>query len=83
MTVDFTKIDFNSRDSVLSTAETFENLGVAAYNGAGHCWKSREYLLFAGKIVSVEARHATAIRYLIGMKRNGDNATGGFQRRRR
>jgi Ferritin-like domain len=31
--VDFTKIDFNSRDSVLKTAMTFEDLGVAAYNG--------------------------------------------------
>jgi hypothetical protein len=66
--VDFTKIDFNSRDSVLKTAMTFEDLGVAAYNGAGQLLKKEEYLLLAGKIVSVEARHATAIRYLIGMK---------------
>lgn len=77
LSVDFTKIDFNSRDSVLSTAQTFENLGVAAYNGAGQLLEKPEYLLLAGKIVSVEARHATAIRYLIGMKRNGDNATVG------
>jgi hypothetical protein len=70
--VDFTKIDFNSRDSVLSTAETFENLGVAAYNGAGQLLEKGEYLLLAGKIVSVEARHAAAIRYLIGMKGSGD-----------
>lgn len=66
--VDFTKIDFNSRDSVLTTARTFEDLGVAAYNGAGQLLEKGEYLLLAGKIVSVEARHATAIRYLIGMK---------------
>jgi len=66
--VDFTKIDFNSRDSVLTTAKTFEDLGVAAYNGAGQLLEKGEYLLLAGKIVSVEARHATAIRYLIGMK---------------
>ena len=66
--VDFTKIDFNSRDSVLATARTFEDLGVAAYNGAGQLLEKGEYLLLAGKIVSVEARHATAIRYLIGMK---------------
>jgi hypothetical protein len=65
---DFTKIDFNSRDSVLTTAKTFEDLGVAAYNGAGQLLDKGEYLLLAGKIVSVEARHATAIRYLIGMK---------------
>jgi Ferritin-like domain len=74
--VDFTKIDFNSRESVLTTAKTFEDLGVAAYNGAGQLLKSEEYLLLAGKIVSVEARHATAIRYLIGMKGNA-NANAG------
>ena len=43
------------------------------------CWKKAEYLLIAGKIVSVEARHATALRYLIGMKgsanANAGNAT--------
>lgn len=72
--VDFSKIDFNSRDSVLSTAETFENLGVAAYNGAGQFLEKGEYLLLAGKIVSVEARHAAAIRHLIGMK-NANSAT--------
>lgn len=65
--VDFTKIDFGSKDSVLSTARTFEDLGVAAYNGAGQLLEKGEYLLLAGKIVSVEARHASAIRRLIGM----------------
>jgi hypothetical protein len=74
--VDFSKIDFNSRDSVLTTAKTFEDLGVAAYNGAGQLLEKGEYLLLAGKIVSVEARHATAIRYLIGMKGNA-NANAG------
>jgi len=76
--VDFSKIDFNSRDSVLTTAKTFEDLGVAAYNGAGQLLQKGEYLLIAGKIVSVEARHATAIRYLIGMNRNANaNANAG------
>jgi hypothetical protein len=76
--VDFSKIDFNSRDSVLTTARTFEDLGVAAYNGAGQLLEKAEYLLIAGKIVSVEARHATALRYLIGMKGNaGANANAG------
>lgn len=64
--VDFTKIDFNKSESVLGTARTFEDLGVAAYNGAGQLLKKGEYLLLAGKIVSVEARHAAAIRDLIG-----------------
>ena len=63
--VDFSKIDFSSRDSVLGTAKAFEDLGVAAYNGAGQLLKSVDYLTLAGKIVSVEARHAAAIRNII------------------
>jgi len=63
--VDFSAIDFNNRDSVLNAAKTFEDLGVAAYNGAGQFIESSDYLLIAGKIVSVEARHAAAIRDLI------------------
>ncbi len=47
--------------SILKTAETFEDLGVAAYNGAGK-YLTAGNLLLAGKIVSVEARHAAAIR---------------------
>lgn len=63
--VNFTAINFGSRDSVLGTAKAFEDLGVAAYNGAGKLLQSAEYLLLAGKIVSVEARHAALIRDLI------------------
>lgn len=63
--VNFTAIDFGSRDSVLTTARTFEDLGVAAYNGAGQLLKNVDFLLLAGKIVSVEARHAATIRDLI------------------
>ena len=59
---DFSSIDFTSRESVLGAAKTFEDLGVAAYNGAGQLLKSKDLLLIAGKIVSVEARHAAAIR---------------------
>jgi hypothetical protein len=51
-----------SRASILATAEAFEDLGVAAYNGAGKQLKDANNLLVAGKIVSVEARHAAAIR---------------------
>jgi len=65
LSVDFTAVDFTSRDSVLQTARTFEDLGVAAYNGAGQLLESADYLLVAGKIVSVEARHAAAIRDLL------------------
>ncbi|MGI8640879.1 MAG: ferritin-like domain-containing protein [Pyrinomonadaceae bacterium] len=63
--VNFTAINFNSRDSVLGTAKTFEDLGVSAYNGAGQLLKNVDFLLLAGKIVSVEARHAAIIRDLI------------------
>lgn len=63
--VDFSAIDFSNRTSVLGAAKTFEDLGVAAYNGAGQYLESADLLLVAGKIVSVEARHAAAIRDLI------------------
>jgi hypothetical protein len=62
---DFSAIDFNSRSSVLGAAMAFEDLGVAAYNGAGPLISSAAYLTLAGKIVSVEARHAALIRDLI------------------
>lgn len=63
--VDFSTIKFNSRESVLGTAKAFEDLGVSAYNGAGELLKSADNLLLAGKIVSVEARHAATLRDLI------------------
>lgn len=63
--VNFTTINFASRASVLNTARTFEDLGVSAYNGGGQYIKKPDYLVLAGKIVSVEARHAAIIRTLI------------------
>ncbi|MGC4039037.1 MAG: ferritin-like domain-containing protein [Chitinophagaceae bacterium] len=63
--VDFSTINFGSRDSVLGTAKAFEDLGVSAYNGAGKLIANGDYLTIAGKIVSVEARHAAFIRDLI------------------
>lgn len=62
LTFDFSSVNFADRSSVLATAKTFEDLGVAAYNGAGQLLVSADLLLIAGKIVSVEARHAAAIR---------------------
>ena len=63
LTTSYPGVDFASRTSVLATAKTFEDTGVAAYNGAGRYLVSRTDLLtIAGKIVSVEARHASAIR---------------------
>lgn len=65
LTPDFSAINFADRASVLGTAKTFEDLGVSAYNGAGKLITNGDYLTLAGKIVSVEARHAALIRDLI------------------
>lgn len=62
---DFGAVNFNDRASVLGTAKTFEDLGVAAYNGAGKYLTNPAFLVIAGKIVSVEARHAALIRDLV------------------
>jgi hypothetical protein len=66
--VDFSSVDFSSRASVLGTAKVFEDLGVSAYNGAAQFLSNLDYLVVAGKIVSVEARHAAAIRDLLNPK---------------
>jgi len=63
--VNFSMIDFSKRSDVLTIAQAFEDLGVSAYNGAGQFISKVEYLGLAGKIVSVEARHAAVIRDLI------------------
>jgi hypothetical protein len=65
LTVDFSSINFASRASVLAQAKAFEDTGVMAYDGAGYLLQSATYLTLAGKIVSVEARHAALIRDLI------------------
>ncbi len=67
---DFSGVDFSSRASVLGTSKVLEDTGVAAYNGAGQLISVADaagiaYLTLAGKIVSVEARHASAIRDLL------------------
>lgn len=63
------KFDFPYSDTAgfLALAQTFEDTGVSAYNGAAPQIKSREVLEAAGSIVQVEARHAAAIRL-----QNGD-----------
>lgn len=67
--VDFSTINFSDRNSVLTTAKAFEDLGVTAYNGAGQLISTTgngpTYLGLAGKIVSVEARHAALIADLL------------------
>jgi len=57
---------FSSQDTFLELAQTFEDLGVGAYNGAGPLIESVEVLAAAGSIVQVEGRHAGVIRLLRG-----------------
>lgn len=73
LTPDFSAVNFSSRDSVLATAKAFEDLGVSAYNGAGKLITNGAYLTIAGKIVSVEARHAAYIRDIISNGTFADN----------
>lgn len=63
--VDFSSVDFSSRASVLTTAATFEDLGVSAYNGAARYLHNPAYLAAAGRIVSVEGRHAAILHDLL------------------
>jgi len=65
LTPNFSSISFSDRSQVLAAAKAFEDLGVSAYNGAGRFITNADYLTLAGKIVSVEARHAALIRDLI------------------
>lgn len=65
LTPNFSAVDFSDRSSVLATAQALEDTGVSAYNGAGQLIEDTGYLVQAGKIVSVEARHASAIRSII------------------
>ncbi len=54
--------DYSGKSGFLKLAQTFEDTGVSAYNGAGPMLKSKEVLAAAGGIVQVEARHAAAVR---------------------
>lgn len=54
----FEAVNFSDRTSVLTNALKIEDLVVSGYNGAGKLFVNANYLLVAGKIVSVEARHA-------------------------
>ena len=78
--VDFEDIDFTNRRDVLEAAQSFEDTGVGAYNGAGRFLESADFLLIAGKIVSVEARHASVISGLLRTNSiAGTRITGGDQ----
>jgi len=63
---------FGSESAFLELAQTFEDTGVMAYNGAGPLLESKAVLNNAGQIAQVEGRHAGAIRML-----RGQNVTDG------
>jgi rubrerythrin len=54
--------EYNDTAGFLELAQTFEDTGVSAYNGAAPMIKAKPVLEAAGSIVQVEARHAAAIR---------------------
>jgi hypothetical protein len=60
--------DFGVTDaaSFLKTAAVLENVGVAAYDGAGQFIENADLLTAAGSIVAVEARHAAYFNLLQG-----------------
>ncbi len=57
---------FQDEDSYLELAQTFEDTGVSAYNGAAPMIQSEEVLAAAGSIVQIEGRHAALIRFTRG-----------------
>jgi rubrerythrin len=57
---------FGSRAAYLKLANTLEDTGVSAYNGAAGGIDSADVLAAAGGIVQVEARHAAMIRLVRG-----------------
>lgn len=65
---DFSGINFTDRNSVFDAAQQFEDVGIAAYNGTGPLIEDVEMLKVAGKLVSIESRHATLARYMLQPK---------------
>jgi rubrerythrin len=58
---------FKSQSAFLKLSYMLEDTGVHAYLGAARLIKSQEILLTVADTVTVEARHAGAIRYLYGL----------------
>lgn len=66
MPVERAEYDFGVTDaaSFLAVAKVLENVGVAAYDGAGQFLGNADLLTAAGSIVAVEARHAAYLNLL-------------------
>jgi hypothetical protein len=58
---------FDSQDSILELAGTFEPVGVGAYLGAAPLISSPDVLAAAGSIAGVEGEHVVAINNLLGV----------------
>jgi len=65
-----------SERAFLGLAQTLEDTGVSAYNGAGPLVEQDDVLDIAGQIVQVEARHAALIRF----ERGEDITPGAFDK---
>ncbi len=58
---------FTSESAFMALAQTLEDTGVAAYNGAGPLIEQTDILAAAGQIVQIEARHAALVRWERGV----------------
>jgi len=67
---------FRNQDRFLATAQTLEDTGVSAYNGAGPLVEQKDILTAAGQIVQIEGRHAAWVRF----ERGEDITAGAFDR---
>lgn len=70
---------FASRKSFLTTANTFENVGVGAYLGAAGFIKNKDVLQAAAGIFGVECRHAAVTGVLLGLDPVGGVYKGAFE----
>ncbi len=62
--------DLSTRAKILDLANTFESTGVGAYDGVAFEIKNKAYLVVAGQIVQIEARHTATIREIINPNAN-------------
>ena len=70
---------FSSREKFLTTAHTFENVGVGAYLGAAGFVKDKTVLAAAASIFGVEARHAALVGNLLGLPPEGGVYMSAFE----
>jgi len=62
LSFNFDSINFADKQTVLSTAAQFEDIGISAYLGIITSFTSPDYMLAIMKIASVEGRHASYVK---------------------